>query len=71
MRRLRTDLHPRTRRTLSQAGFDLREWNDRQLKSVEYTATAVASGERVFVSSEMAPLVDTLVQESSSRIQHR
>jgi len=63
--RLPVDLAPGTRRRLVEAGFDLREWNDPQLKSVEYTASAVASGAHVFVPSELAPMVEVLVETST------
>lgn len=55
-------LDPRVRPTLARAGIDVQQWNDGQLKAIEYTAEAVRDGERVFVPDEMAPLVAALVQ---------
>ncbi len=48
------------RSTLTRAGHDVRDWNHRHLMSVFYTAKALESGERVFVSNAMLPFVESL-----------
>lgn len=58
---------PKTRAVLSRAGFDLSEWTDQQLTSVEYTARALREGEKVFVSQAMSPLVKTLLTPTGSQ----
>lgn len=56
------DPAPRVRQHLAQAGFDVHDWDDRQLATLEYTARLLATGVRVFVPAPMEPLVNTLVQ---------
>lgn len=55
-------LDSRLRPGLTQAGFDLREFSDRALLTVQSTARARAAGVDMFVSSKMKPMVNWAVE---------
>lgn len=59
-----SDTNPQIRRMLCAEGYDLQAWSDRQLAAIGHTARAVLSGERVFVSETMRPLVNTVVEKT-------
>lgn len=53
-----TQLHKGLRRELEKGGFDVSDWSDRDLMSIQNAAEAIARGRRLFVSSTMRPMVD-------------
>lgn len=56
-------LHPRLRRGLMQAGFDVNQFSDRHLLTVQATAAAVKRGHTdMFISSKLKPLVEWAVK---------
>lgn len=55
-------LHPRLRRGLMNAGFDLSQFSDRHLLTVQATAAAVKRGHAdMFISSKLRPMVEWAV----------
>lgn len=59
--------NPALRKILRAAGFDLNHWSDRHLVLVQLIAGRLSQGERVFVSSEMQPLIDTLLAKAAQQ----
>lgn len=52
------NLDPRLRPALVEAGFDLTEWSDRYLMTIQNAAKTVARGVPIFVSGRMKGMVD-------------
>lgn len=56
-------LHPGLRRGLLQAGFDMGDFSDRHLLTVQSTAAAVAQGHSdMFIPSKLRPMVDWILK---------
>jgi len=58
-----SDLDRRIRPVLLKAGFDLDDWDDRALMTIQAGARTVAMGVKIFISSNMKPMVMTVARE--------
>lgn len=56
-------LDSRLRGCLEESGFDVSQFSDRELMSIQNAARVKAAGKRMFVSSKLAPLVKCAAEE--------
>jgi hypothetical protein len=56
-------LHPELKTGLEKAGFDIRQWSDRHLLTVQIAAATIVNGNKfLFVEPKMKPMVTWVVE---------